>query len=67
MIEIRGRPIETKWVYGTCCLHGKTYSISFLRFCKQATLQFCIIKPFMSIIVLILQAAGMFKFNLICN
>lgn len=22
-------------VYGTCCLWGKTYSIGFLRFCKQ--------------------------------
>lgn len=58
MIEIRGRPIESKWYYGTCCLQSKTYTIGFLRFCKQATLQFCIIKPVMSIIVLILQAAG---------
>lgn len=22
-------------IYGTCCLRGKTYSIGFLRFCKQ--------------------------------
>ena len=22
-------------MYGTCCLWGKTYSIGFLRFCKQ--------------------------------
>lgn len=61
MIEIRGRPIESKWIYGTCCLKGKTYTIGFLRFCKQATLQFCIIKPFMSIIVLILQAVGKYR------
>jgi len=61
MIEIRGKPIETRWAYGTCCLQGKTYTIGFLRFCKQATLQFCIIKPFMSIIVLMLQTAGKYR------
>ncbi|XP_074247100.1 transmembrane protein 184B isoform X2 [Saimiri boliviensis] len=37
MSEIRGKPIESSCVYGTCCLWGKTYSIGFLRFCKQPT------------------------------
>ncbi|KAK1878364.1 Casein kinase I isoform epsilon [Dissostichus eleginoides] len=36
MAEIRGKPIESSCVYGTCCLWGRTYSIGFLRFCKQA-------------------------------
>nr|KAF6454080.1 transmembrane protein 184B [Molossus molossus] len=36
MSEIRGKPIESSCMYGTCCLWGKTYSIGFLRFCKQA-------------------------------
>uniref|UniRef100_A0A8D3CYA6 Si:dkey-217f16.5 n=1 Tax=Scophthalmus maximus TaxID=52904 RepID=A0A8D3CYA6_SCOMX len=44
MAEIRGKPIESSCMYGTCCLWGKTYSIGFLRFCKQilviSTVQF---------------------------
>lgn len=61
MSEIRGRPIRSSWYYGTCCLVGKTYTITFLRFCKQATLQFCAVKPLMSVITLILQAAGKYR------
>uniref|UniRef100_A0A3B1KH10 Transmembrane protein 184B n=1 Tax=Astyanax mexicanus TaxID=7994 RepID=A0A3B1KH10_ASTMX len=58
MSEIRGKPIESSCVYGTCCLWGRTYSIGFLRFCKQATLQFCVVKPLMAVITVILQAFG---------
>ncbi|XP_054154179.1 transmembrane protein 184B-like [Oppia nitens] len=61
MTEIRGKPIRSSWWFGTCCLSGRTYSIGFLRFCKQATLQFCAVKPMMSIITLILQAFGKYK------
>lgn len=61
MSEIRGKPIQTSWYYGTCLFRGQTYTIGFLRFCKQATLQFCIIKPFMSVLVLVLQATGRYK------
>ncbi|ENN79781.1 hypothetical protein YQE_03837, partial [Dendroctonus ponderosae] len=42
MSEIRGKPIRSSCLFGTCCLQGKTYTIGFLRFCKQATLQFCL-------------------------
>ncbi|XP_046921165.1 transmembrane protein 184B isoform X1 [Lynx rufus] len=56
MSEIRGKPIESSCVYGTCCLWGKTYSIGFLRFCKQATLQFCVVKPLMAVSTVVLQA-----------
>jgi len=48
-------------MYGTCCLRGKAYSIGFLRFCKQATLQFCVVKPLMAVITVILQANGKYK------
>ncbi|KAL2298944.1 hypothetical protein Nmel_014554 [Mimus melanotis] len=58
MTEIRGKPIASSCFYGTCCLQGMSYSIGFLRFCKQATLQFCIVKPLMAIITIILQAFG---------
>ncbi len=61
MTEIRGKPIRSSWWYGTCCLSGRTYSIGFLRFCKQATLQFCAVKPLMSIITLILQSFGKYR------
>ncbi|XP_061740567.1 transmembrane protein 184B-like isoform X4 [Nerophis ophidion] len=61
MAEIRGKPIESSCMYGTCCLWGKTYSIGFLRFCKQATLQFCVVKPLMAVITVILQAFGKYK------
>ncbi|XP_070581334.1 transmembrane protein 184B-like [Ptychodera flava] len=56
MSEIRGQPIKSSWLWCTCCLSGRTYSIGFLRFCKQATLQFCIVKPVMALLTLILQA-----------
>ncbi|MGH0153976.1 UNVERIFIED_CONTAM: hypothetical protein FKN15_025798 [Acipenser sinensis] len=61
MSEIRGKMIESSCMYGTCCLWGKTYSIGFLRFCKQATLQFCVVKPLMAMITVILQAFGKYK------
>uniref|UniRef100_A0A8C0L8E6 Transmembrane protein 184A n=1 Tax=Canis lupus dingo TaxID=286419 RepID=A0A8C0L8E6_CANLU len=58
MAEIRGKPIRSSCFYGTCCLQGMSYSIGFLRFCKQATLQFCIVKPIMALITIVLQAFG---------
>uniref|UniRef100_A0AAY4C586 Transmembrane protein 184a n=1 Tax=Denticeps clupeoides TaxID=299321 RepID=A0AAY4C586_9TELE len=58
MAEIRGKPIQSSCLYGTCCLVGMSYSIGFLRFCKQATLQFCVVKPIMAIITIFLQAFG---------
>ncbi|KAF7275278.1 hypothetical protein GWI33_012019 [Rhynchophorus ferrugineus] len=56
MSEIRGKPIRSSCLYGTCCLNGKTYTIGFLRFCKQATLQFCLVKPLMAFVIIFLQA-----------
>ncbi|XP_015746161.1 transmembrane protein 184A isoform X1 [Python bivittatus] len=58
MAEIRGKPVVSSCLYGTCCLQGMSYSIGFLRFCKQATLQFCIVKPVMAVITIVLQAFG---------
>uniref|UniRef100_A0A6G1SII7 Transmembrane protein 184B n=1 Tax=Aceria tosichella TaxID=561515 RepID=A0A6G1SII7_9ACAR len=61
MSELRGKPIKTNWYYGTCCLSNRSYTIEFLRFCKQATLQFCFVKPLMSILTLWLMATGNYK------
>nr|CAB3267061.1 transmembrane protein 184B-like [Phallusia mammillata] len=61
MAEIRGKPMRTSWITCTCCLAGKTYSIATLRFCKQATLQFCFVKPPLAIITLILQSENLYS------
>ncbi|XP_043671878.1 transmembrane protein 184B isoform X1 [Vespula pensylvanica] len=61
MSEIRGKPIRSNCLYGTCCLVGKTYTIGFLRFCKQATLQFCLVKPVMAFVIIFLQAFGHYR------
>ncbi|GMT35425.1 hypothetical protein PFISCL1PPCAC_26722 [Pristionchus fissidentatus] len=62
MAEIRGKAIRpTNYYTCTCCLAGKQYTIEFLRFCKQATLQFCFIKPIMSVLTLILTPMGKYE------
>ena len=63
MSEIRGKSIKSSCIYGTCCLAGHSYNIGFLRFCKQATLQFCIIKPVMSFIVIVLQSKELYRYS----
>lgn len=61
MSEIRGKPIKSSVWYGTCCLAGHSYNIGTLRFCKQGTLQFCIIKPVMSLVIIFLQSFGLYN------
>ncbi|RUS73309.1 hypothetical protein EGW08_018920, partial [Elysia chlorotica] len=61
MSEIRGKPIQSSFSTCTCCFAGRQYTIGFLRFCKQATLQFCFIKPVMAVLTLLLQAFGFYK------
>ncbi|XP_034946734.1 transmembrane protein 184B isoform X2 [Chelonus insularis] len=61
MSEIRGKPIRSNCLYGTWCLVEKTYTIGFLRFCKQATLQFCLVKPVMAFVIIFLQAFGHYR------
>ena len=61
MSEIRGKPIKSSWMYWRCCLAGMSYNIGFLRFCKQATLQFCVVKPVMSFITIWLQSYDLYE------
>ncbi|KFD52992.1 hypothetical protein M513_06108 [Trichuris suis] len=61
MAEIRGRPIKHGYLSCTCCLAGKHYTIEFLRFCKQATLQFCFVKPIMALLTLVLMPLGRYE------
>uniref|UniRef100_A0A673TNT9 Transmembrane protein 184A n=1 Tax=Suricata suricatta TaxID=37032 RepID=A0A673TNT9_SURSU len=58
MAEIRTGHPRSSCMYSTCCLQGVSSSIGFLRFCKQATLQFCIVKPIMAVVTIVLQAFG---------
>lgn len=60
LAEINGKPINRSCLAGTCCLGNMVYSVSFLRFCKQATLQFCVVKPIAAVITIILEANGKF-------
>jgi len=59
MTEIRGKPIKSDWATGPLC-RGQSYNIGFLRFCKQGTLQFCIVKSIMAFIVIILQLSNLY-------
>ncbi len=61
MSEIRGKPIQSSYWHCTCCLAGHSYNIGFLRFCKQATLQFCVVKPIMAFIVILLQSYDLYE------
>ncbi|KAI1725433.1 organic solute transporter ostalpha domain-containing protein [Ditylenchus destructor] len=62
MAEIRGKPIRpTNYMTLTCCLQGKQYTIEFLRFCKKATLQFCLIKPVMAALTLLLMIMNKYE------
>lgn len=58
MAEIRGKPIRHDYWSLTCCLAGRQYTIEFLRFCKQATLQFCAVKPVMAALTVLLTILG---------
>ncbi|VDM31492.1 unnamed protein product [Hydatigera taeniaeformis] len=61
MAEIRGKKIPYSWVFCTCCFSGQVFTIGFLRFCKQATLQFCLVKPLMAVAIIVMQLIGVYK------
>lgn len=61
MSEIRGKAIKTSVWSCTCCLGGRSYTIEFLRFCKQATLQFCVVKPLMTVLTIVLESYGKYS------
>ncbi|KAF6023583.1 hypothetical protein EB796_018107 [Bugula neritina] len=61
MNELRGKPIRSSYMYCTCCFAGREYTITFLRFCKQATLQFCVVKPVMAIVTIVLQSCDLYS------
>ena len=52
MSEIRGKPIKSSCMYGTCCLSRCSYNIGFLRFCKQVSSKISHSSKFLRIMVL---------------
>lgn len=54
--QLDGQAIPSTYRTLTCCLKNQVFSRKTLRFCKQATLQFCYIKIFITIITLVLQS-----------
>lgn len=58
---INGVPIQGSWFTFTCCLNGSPFTIATLRFCKKATLQFCGVRPVMSILEVILYECGVYS------
>jgi hypothetical protein len=58
---INGMPIRGSWMTWTCCLSGIPFSIKVLRFCKRATLQFCFVRPLVSIMEVIMFEAGYYE------
>lgn len=61
LAEINGKSIPRSCWAGTCCFPRMTYSIRFLRFCMQSTLQFCFVKPVVAIVIIVLEALGLYN------
>ncbi|XP_064406733.1 transmembrane protein 184B-like [Halichondria panicea] len=53
--QMNGKSIKRSFWAGTCCCPKMSYSIWVLRFSKQATLQFCLVKPLVALITIILE------------
>ena len=61
MAQLREMPMKRRCWDGTCCFPKGNYSVGFLRLCKQLTLQFCVVKPVMAVITIILELTGNYK------
>lgn len=60
--SIQGKPVRgANWYNCGCCWENSQYDISFLRFCKQSTLQFAAVKPIMAILIIVFQAKGFYN------
>ncbi|CBY15305.1 unnamed protein product [Oikopleura dioica] len=57
---LNGTPISGTWMTWTCCLNGLPFSNQILRFSKQCALQFCIIRPFVSTLEVLMYKFGVY-------
>lgn len=60
LAAVKGRTNKPSWWTCTCCLPEFMYNNHFLRFCKQATLQFCVVKPLMAAFTIVLVINGVY-------
>eukprot|EP00053_Salpingoeca_punica_P011088 m.99285 g.99285 ORF g.99285 m.99285 type:complete len:390 (+) comp15583_c0_seq2:597-1766(+) len=58
MQAIRGRTFQPSWWTFTCCLSEFSFTPAFLRFCKQGTLQFCVVKLAMAVVIVVMAATN---------
>eukprot|EP00048_Salpingoeca_helianthica_P006948 m.104717 g.104717 ORF g.104717 m.104717 type:complete len:367 (-) comp14184_c0_seq1:23-1123(-) len=56
MFAIKGRCHHPSWWNWTCCFSEFPYTPTFLRYCKQGTLQFCVVKLVMATVIIIMEA-----------
>lgn len=61
VIQAEGKLIMPSWTWGTCCLPPTPVDGFLLRRCKQATLQFVLIKPVLAILTLVLYSCGKYE------
>uniref|UniRef100_W5N182 Transmembrane protein 184B n=1 Tax=Lepisosteus oculatus TaxID=7918 RepID=W5N182_LEPOC len=61
MSEIRGKPIDSALWLGHTCVVAMYWSVQSVSVCINATLQFCVVKPLMAMITVILQAFGKYR------
>lgn len=57
---LNGTPISGSWMTWTCCLTGLPFSGQILRFSKQCALQFCIIRPVVSTLEVLMYKFGVY-------
>jgi hypothetical protein len=61
LTSLSGTPVQRSFISGTCCFPRMTFSVRYLRFCIQATLQFCFIKPVVAVVTIILEACNLYN------
>lgn len=50
-----GKSVHPSCLHGTCCLPALSIDGTFLRACKQAALQFVVLKPILAVLTLLLE------------
>ena len=58
LYKLRDNEFKKSYITCTCCVSNISYNIKFIRFCKRGTLQFCVIKPLMSMLIIIINLLG---------
>lgn len=57
---LKGRSNRPSCYTCTCCVREFQYNLAFLRFCKRGTLQFCVTKLIVAVLIIILVAKGVY-------